>query len=292
MKNLSYQLLFVTMRLLAVLPRALLRMVASLVSVLMYHLAVSRKKVARRNIELCFPGLDRAEQEALLKKHFRELGWTVVELPLAWFANYRRLEKMCEIDGLEHIHSVRRAGKGVLLVAGHFTSLEMTGCLLGQVLEYDAMYRSHKNPLFDRVQRQSRLRFTRSLVARDDLRSSLRLLKQGHVLWYAPDQDYGPKNSIFIPFMGVPAATLTATSRMAAMTSCAVVYMKTLRLAPWKYRIELSEPLEDFPGENIEKDTERLQAMLEANIREVPGQYLWVHRRFKTRPAGEASLYD
>ncbi len=280
------------MRLQARLPLGWQPALGRLWAVILWLAGGRRKRIAARNLELCFPDLAEAERKQLLRAHFHALGMSMVELPLAWFGDHQRLRPLARIHGLEHVQHLQQQGQGVLLVAAHFTCLEMAGCLLGQYLDYDGMYRSHKHARFDALQKQARLRFTGTMYPRDRVRQVIRALKQGRTIWYAPDQDYGRNNSVFVPFFGVPACTLTATHKLARLSGARVVLMETIRNdRPWGYDIRLSEPLEHFPGEDELADTARISEHIEAMVRKAPAQYLWVHRRFKTRPEGEPGLY-
>lgn len=182
----------------------------------------------------------------------------------------------------------------MILMAVHFTTLEIGAALLGQQHTIDGMYREHKNPLFDYIQRLGRERHNLDSLAveRDDVRGMLKLLRSGRAIWYAPDQDYGAKQSIFVPLFGIEAATVTATSKFARLGKALVVPFTQQRLADGSgYRLVIHAPLEGFPGETEEADCIRINQWVESALRECPEQYLWAHRRFKTRPPGEAKLY-
>ncbi len=292
MNRFSVTLIHGLMWLQARLPLRLQPVLGRLWGGLLWRIGGRRKRIAERNLALCFPERTPEQRAELLRAHFHSLGMSMVELPLAWFGSYRRLPRLGRVEGLERVQQLQAEGQGVLLVAGHFTCLEIAGCLLGQHLDFDGMYRAHKNPHFDRLQKASRLRFTGHMYPRDQVRTVIRALKAGRTVWYAPDQDYGRKNSVFVPFFGVPACTLTATHKLAKLAGAKVVMMETLRSdQPWRYDIRLSEPLADFPSADEHADTARISARIENMVRKAPAQYLWVHRRFKTRPEGEPALY-
>lgn len=259
---------------------------------LSYHLAKKRREIACINLSLCFPEKSQEEHDRLLRAHFHSLGMSMVELPLAWFGNHQKMKQLAAIEGLDHLIEAQKAGEGVLLVAAHFTSLELSGCLLGQFVDYDGMYRGHKNPAFETLQKQARLGFTRNMIPRDQVREVIKALRNGRTVWYAPDQDYGMKNSVFIPYFGVDAATLTATHKLASLGKCKVIMMETIRQdKPWQYQIKLSPVLQGFPSKDEMEDTLRISKAIEAMVEKAPEQYLWVHKRFKTRPPGQASVY-
>ncbi|UVE16551.1 lipid A biosynthesis lauroyl acyltransferase [Pseudomonas sp. LS44] len=261
---------------------------------LMYSLAVSRRQIAARNHELCFPELSATERKRLLKDNFASTGIAFFEMAISWWWPKKRLRRLAHIEGLEHLKRAQADGQGVILMAIHFTTLEIGAALLGQQHTIDGMYREHDNPLFDYLQRNGRERHSLEATAieRDDVRGMLKLLRSGRAIWYAPDQDYGPKQSIFAPLFGIQVATVTATSKFARLGRAQVLPFTQMRLADGSgYRLTIHPPLSDFPGANEEADCIRINQWVEAAIRECPQQYLWAHRRFKTRPEGEPSLY-
>ncbi|CAN7215769.1 lipid A biosynthesis lauroyl acyltransferase [Pseudomonas sp. LjRoot71] len=258
----------------------------------MYRLASSRRKIAARNLELCFPQMPDAEREALLKENFASTGITFFEMAIAWWWPAERLRRLGTIEGLEHLRQAEADGQGVILMALHFTTLEMGGGLLGMAQNMYGMYRPHKNPLFDYVQRRGREQRLLGVIGRDDVRGMLKLLRAGGVVWYAPDQDYGAQRSVFVPLFGVPAATVTATSKFARMGRAQVIPFTQQRLPDGQgYRLVIHPPLADFPTDSEEADCLRVNQWIEQAISQCPEQYLWAHRRFKTRPEGESKLY-
>ncbi|MFK7605772.1 MULTISPECIES: lipid A biosynthesis lauroyl acyltransferase [unclassified Pseudomonas] len=262
---------------------------------LMYRVAGDRRRIAARNLELCFPEKTAAERERLLKDNFASTGIAFFEMAMSWWWSKPRLAKLAHVEGLEHLEQAQQEGKGVILMAFHFTTLEIGAALLGQMHTIDGMYREHNNPLFDFIQRRGRERHNADSLAveRDDVRGMLKLLRSGRAIWYAPDQDYGAKQSIFVPLFGIPAATVTATSKFAKLGKALVVPFTQQRLADGSgYKLVIHAPLSDFPGESDEADCLRINQWVERAIRECPEQYLWAHRRFKTRPPGEHKLYD
>ncbi len=213
---------------------------------------------------------------------------------MSWWWPRERLQRLAHIEGLEHLQRLQAEGQGVILMALHFTTLEIGAALLGQRQTIDGMYREHKNPVFDYVQRRGRERHNRDATAieREDVRAMLKVLRAGRAIWYAPDQDYGRKQSLFVPLFGVTAATVTATTKFARLGKAKVVPFIQERLAGGQgYRLVIHPPLEDFPGESEEADCRRINHWVEEAVSRLPSQYLWAHRRFKTRPEGEPSLY-
>ncbi|MGE4474669.1 MAG: lipid A biosynthesis lauroyl acyltransferase [Stutzerimonas sp.] len=280
--------------LLVQLPYAALLRLGRVLGALMYRVAGSRRRIARRNLELCFPRLDEAARERLLKDNFASTGIAFFEMAMSWWWPRARLQRLAHIEGLEHLQAAQAEGRGVILMALHFTTLEIGAALLGQRHTIDGMYREHKNQLFDYIQRRGRERHNldASAIEREDVRGMLKVLRAGRAIWYAPDQDYGRKQSLFVPLFGIPAATVTATTKFARLGRALVLPFTQERLADGSgYRLVIHPPLADFPGESEEADCLRINRWVEQVVSATPEQYLWAHRRFKTRPEGEASLY-
>lgn len=258
----------------------------------LYRWARRRRRIARVNLRLCFPELDEAGRQRLLIAHFESLGMGFMETALSWWGGARRLRRLARVDGLENLEAAQARGRGVLIVAAHFTTLEIGARLLALTVPLHPMYRPHNNPLFEQIQGRARTRQSAGAIRRDDIRATVRALKANRAVWYAPDQDFGPRQSVFVPFMGINAATLTATGRLAKMSGASVVPMTQERLADGSgYRVILEPALDGLPSGDDEADASRQNAVFERWIRERPADYLWVHRRFKTRPEGEADLY-
>lgn len=217
----------------------------------------------------------------------------VFELGIAWFWPRWRLEKLVTYEGLHHLKEAEAAGEGVLLMGMHFTHLDCGGVFSVLKHSIDGSYRKHANPVYDLIQRSCRERFNPGNVAieRGDIRTIIRRLKQGRPIWYAPDQDYGPTHSIFVPFFGVSAATITATAKIARLGKAKVIPFTCLRKPEGGYHYIAYPPLADFPSDDEYADTVRINTIVEQAVLLAPEQYLWVHRRFKTRPEGESDLY-
>jgi len=280
--------------LVAQLPYAWLLRLGRGLGALTYRLAGSRRRIARRNLELCFPDLSAAERERLVRENFASMGIAFFEMAISWWWPRQRLSRLAHIEGLEHLQRAQAEGRGVILMALHFTTLEIGAALLGQRQTIDGMYREHANPVFDYVQRRGRERHNADAAAieREDIRAMLKVLRAGRAIWYAPDQDYGRKQSLFVPLFGIPAATVTATTKFARLGKAQVMPFIQTRLADGSgYRLTIHPPLADFPGESEEADCRRINRWVEQAVRRHPEQYLWAHRRFKSRPDGEPSLY-
>ena len=259
---------------------------------LMGLLAKRRTAIARRNIELCFPERDVKAQNLLLREHLEALGIGFFELGIAWFWSRQRLQKLVTYSGLEHLKEAEAAGEGVLLIGMHFTHLDCGGIFAALEHSIDGSYRKHSNPLYNFIQRSCRERFNQSMVMeRGDVRMMVRRLREGRAIWYAPDQDYGAKHSVFVPFFGVQAATITATSQIARMGRAKVIPFTCIRKPSGGYEHKVYPALEGFPSGDELLDATHINQVVEQAIRQAPEQYLWVHRRFKTRPEGEPDVY-
>ncbi len=253
----------------------------------------SRVRIVQRNLALCFPELSDSERVALCKTNLRSLGRMVIEAGLAWRGRPDQLRRIRRIEGLEHLQRAQEAGQGVLLLSGHFTTLEIGGRLAAlDIPDIGGLYREHEDPAMEHLVRESRLRYTQDMFSRDQTRGAVRHLRRGNVLWYAPDQDYRRGGSEFAPMFGIAAATTTSTLDFARLGRAKVMFLHQRRRADGSgYDVSISEPLADFPSADPVADVARINGRIEAMIREVPEQYMWVHRRFKRRPPGEPDLY-
>lgn len=255
------------------------------------HLLRSRRRVAETNLALCFPGLDDDARASLLRRNFESLGLGVFEFLRAWWGRLAPVDRGCEISGLEHLQAAQAGGRGVILVSAHFTTLEVCLRLLCQHIELGAMYRPHEQAAMEWAVKRGRLRHAKAMFARDELRPAIRHLKQGGVLWFAPDQETRRGDSVFVPFFGRPALSLTSTHQLARLGNAAVLPLFHERLDDGRYRLEIGAPLEGFPTRDATADTARIMATLEGLIRRRPEQYLWLHQRFKRQPDGTRRRY-
>lgn len=279
--------------LIARLPQAALIWLGRQLGALILRVPSARRHIAETNIAMCFPELDATERAALVDANLRDIGLMLVEFALGWMGSDRRMADIptC-IEGLEHLETARAQGKGVLLVGGHFSHLELCARLVSQRIRIAGMYRRMDSAVFEWVVLRARLHYAAAMFDKDDIRGSVKYLRDGGTLWYAPDQDMRSKDSVFVPFFGVPAATITATHHLARMSGAAVIPFFHRRLPDGQgYALRLGAPLGNFPGTDVLDDTARVNACIEQMVREAPEQYLWVHKRFKTRPNDEPSPY-
>ena len=251
---------------------------------IMYRMARRQRHVVRRNLELCFPGLTPTERERLVERHFESVGMSIAEFAFAWFAADRRNRGRFTVRGIEHVANALAHGKGAILYAGHFTTLEICGRpLLKALPNFTIMFSHRSNALLDEIQRRGRLRLAHDAVPSDNVRALLRALKRNAAVWYAPDQM--DSHGELLPFFGEPAMTSLATSKLARLSGAAVVPFSFRRSdARGHYELEFHQPMHDVQTADPLESTRRLVSRLEDFIRAAPEQYQWLHRRFKGRP--------
>lgn len=281
------------LKLIARLPRRLLLAVGRGLGVLVQHFPSRRRHVAEVNIALCFPELSKTEQAALVNAHLRDIGLMMVEFALGWMGTDRAIARTpVTLEGIEHLETARTLGKGVLLVGGHFSHLELCARLVSRHIRIAGMYRRMDSAVFEWAVLRARLGYADAMFDKDDIRGTVKYLRSGGTLWYAPDQDMRSKDNVFAPFFGVPAATITATHHLARLSGALVVpFFHRRRPDGRGYVLRLGAPLQDFPSTDAADDTARVNACIEQMVREAPEQYLWVHKRFKTRPPGSPNVY-
>lgn len=256
------------------------------------RLPLPQKQVVRRNIELALPELLPLQREQLLQEHFREAGITLAETAIAWFADDERIRSLVRMEGLEHLDAAQAEGRGVIVLAAHFTTLEIGARFLTATRTAHAVYKPSNNALLSELFKRYRGPCAASMIASDDIRSMVRVLRQGGVVWYAPDQSYRGKGAERVEFFGHPVATNTATTRLVKMTDALVLPYFVERLpGVLGYRATLGPPLVDFPGESAYEDALRHHALIEQEVRRNPAQYLWLHKRFKDIAGGNRDYY-
>jgi Kdo2-lipid IVA lauroyltransferase/acyltransferase len=270
------------LRLAALLPFSLIVGFGRLLGALLRRLTPGFVRTARRNIELCLPELSAPQRERLLNEHFASLGVALLEIPFAWWCTPRQLAKRVRIEGAEHLQAARARNRGVILLTAHFTSLEMAGRSLLAVAPVGFLYRPPKNEVLAFALRRFRCGYGGYPIPRDDIRAFISALRNNECVWYAPDQSYRKKGAEMVPMFGIPAATNTLTSRLARVTDAAVLPYFLQRLPGTQgYLAVIHPPLENFPSDCPAADAERFNHIIEAQVRLMPEQYLWIHRRFK-----------
>lgn len=246
------------------------------------RLPLPQRRVVQRNLEWCFPDLTRAERRTLQVTHFLEAGLTLPETALAWFAPVDRLRALVRFEGLADFDRLQAEGRGVILLAAHFTTLEIGARLITAVRPVHAVYKPSKNPLLSEFFRRYRGAVSAGMIASDDIRGMVRVLKSGGAVWYAPDQAYRGKGAVNVPLFGRPATTNPATPRLAVLTGAVVLPYFVERLpGELRYVVRIGPALEDFPSDDPVRDLARHHRLIETEARRLPAQYLWLHKRFK-----------
>ena len=260
-----------------------------------YWLVVPRRVVVNINLKLCFPELSDRERTRLAKAHFAALGRALLERGILWYAPQKRIERFVHFEDVHHFEAAGgTSGSPVVVLAPHFVGLDMGGTLFSIHWKAASMYGKQKNPHLDRAMRRGRERFSEAtLISRQDgIRAVVRAIRDGLPFYYLPDADLGPKDSIFVPFFGVPTATVPALSRLAQVGRAKVVPIVSRQLPDGEgYAAKFYPAWEDFPTGDVDADARRMNAFIEERVREIPEQYYWVHKRFKTRPPGEPPIY-
>jgi len=280
------------LRVLEPLPYPFLLWLGRAIGAVLVRLPLEFVHIARRNLELCLPELSREERERILRAHFQSVGIGLFETAIAWWSSDARILKLTHVEGMEHLTAALERGRGVILLSAHFTTLEMGGRALCARIETNIMYRPTNNPVLERFLARNRGRKAKRAIPRDDVRTLIAALKANEAVWYAPDQSYRKKGAEMVPFFGIPAATNTATSRIARMTGAAVLPYFPERLPGGRgYRLVIQPMLQNFPSDSPYEDARTFNALIEEHVRKVPDQYLWIHRRFKGLSADYPDYY-
>ena len=275
------------------LPYPVLYRLGNAMGRLAMRLMKRRAKIAYRNLELCFPEMSEAERHQMAIKNFESVGMGVIETGIAWFWPTSRVNRWMDASGLEHIRAVQESGRGVLLIGVHFLTLEMGARMFGIHNPGIGVYRPNDNPVIDLLQTRGRMRSNKDMIDRKDLKGMVRALKNGEIIWYAPDHDYGPRASVFAPLFAVKdAATTSGTWMLAKMSKACVVPFVPRRKPDGKgYELIILPPECNPPLDDAETTATWMNKIVEQCIMMAPEQYMWLHRRFKTRPEGVPSRY-
>ncbi|SDL92630.1 KDO2-lipid IV(A) lauroyltransferase [Modicisalibacter muralis] len=280
------------MRLGAWLPWSLKLWLGKGIGLLAWRFAKRRRHITETNLRLAFPELNEPRHAALVKRTFIANGLGILETATGWCRDPEHLRHRVTFKGEEHMHRALAQGKGALIVGIHFSTLDLGGALHSLFFPADVVYRPHDNALFERFMTRARSRIFGQAIDRRDLRGLVRRIKAGRAVWYSPDQDFGRDASVFAPFFGIEASTVKLTAKIARMTGAPVMPLIFHRNPDDRsYTLEYLPALEGFPTNDEVADATRVNAVIEAAIRRHPEQYLWLHRRFKTRPEGEPGFY-
>jgi KDO2-lipid IV(A) lauroyltransferase len=252
-----------------------------------------RRRITRANLGLCFPNLSEAERDDILRRHFRALGRSIIQHGVLIWSPRKRVARLVRVVDVEHLEAVR--DRPVILLAPHFVGLDMGGIRFAMDYNGVSLYSRQKNQQIDELLLRARLRLGKKTMLwhrQDGIRPLVKALREGYIFYYLPDMDLGPRESLFIPFFGVPAATITALPRIARLTGASVVPVVTRQLPGGAgYEARYYPAWKHFPSDDLEADVRRMNAFVEERVLEMPEQYWWLHRRFKTRPPGEPKIY-
>lgn len=280
------------LRAVVALPQGARMRVGQALAFLLRPLLGRRAHITAINLGLAFPELDAVARARLVRAHIRSQMRGLIELGMAWWCPDREIRALTRIEGLRHLRAALAGGHGVILLSAHFAPLDLGVRALGLEQDFDFTYRPHQNPVLDHLLRRHRERNGKRHIPRDDVREFLRALKDGRAVWYASDQNFGHKHSVFVDFFGVPAATNTAISRIARLGEARVVPYFYRRTPDARgYVVEILPPIADFPGADPVDDARRIHALIEAAVRKAPEQYYWSHRRYKDRPDNQPRFY-
>jgi KDO2-lipid IV(A) lauroyltransferase len=281
------------MWLLHFLPLPLLAGLGNALGLLLYWFAAERRFVAATNLRLCFSELSEAERRVLARKNFQAFARSFLERSILWWSPASRIQGYIRVEGLEHYTAAQARGP-VIVLAPHFVALDVGGSWMIQHVDLVSVYSNQKNQLFHELLLRGRSRFgEQKLYARQQgLRPVIKAMRERRPFYYLPDQDLATKDGVFVPFFGVPAATLTTVPRLAEMTGAQVVpCISKLLPGGQGYEVRFYPTWENYPSGDVVADTRRMNEFIEQRVREMPEQYFWLHKRFKTRPEGEERFY-
>lgn len=278
---------------LVLLPYPIICQLGKCLGLLARRIMKKRLEIARQNLKLCFPDMSKTEREKLLRENFISTGMAVFETGMAWFWPDWRIKRHVKLIGGENIKNIQQSGQGVLLIGIHFLTLELGGRILGLSHPGVGVYRPNDNPVIDYIQLKGRLRSSKYMLNRYNTKGMIKALKNGELLWYAPDHDYGPKNSVFAPFFAVEkAATTVGTKILVKLGDPAIIPFTPKREKNGQYVVYVSEVVENYPLNDDIAAASFMNKIIEKQILQAPEQYMWLHRRFKTRPENEHPLYS
>ena len=281
------------LRALSLLPLPLIAFIGQSLGLVFYYISPARRRIAHKNISVCFPEFENKTITEINQKHFRLVGQSVLCVPFNWWASEKRFTKVVEVVGKEHLDKAILEGKNIIILAPHFMCLEVGGLILDREHTMTSMYQYAKNPLIDLVLIRGRTRFGGTLIERKEpLRKLIKLIRKGQPFYYLPDQDAGRKG-VFVPFFHELASTMPMLGKFAKMGNAVVITCRnTMKPHGQGYLVELGAPIENFSAGDELKDAARMNEIIADMIREYPEQYFWVHKRFKTRPDRDTNFYN
>jgi KDO2-lipid IV(A) lauroyltransferase len=285
--------IFAGLRLISLLPYRAAMGVGRLFGDLLLFISGSRQKAVDTNLARCFPEKNIDERNRIKIECYRNMGSSVIEMAMCWWWSDDKLRPLVDIEGREHLDAVLASGRGAILLTGHYTSLEIGGRLLTLFMPLQGMYRTQRNLMFDSYLYTRRQSYLVDIVSRKSTRQLIKGIRKQVPTWYAPDQDFRRERNVFAPFMGIAAATISASSRMAQTANAAMLpYYPERKQDGTGYILHIGAPLDDFPSDDEISDASAINRSIETWVREFPENYMWIHQRFKTRPPGEAPFYS
>lgn len=282
------------LRFATLLPLPVTSLVGRFLGGMLYYLYPPRRKIAYLNISRCFPDLNKKAHCQMTKENFKATGQALFDTGIAWWAPLPRLQRLVQVQGQQHLDRALATGQPVIVLAGHFISIEISALLLSSAQDIVDIYKKPKNKLLNHIMVQRRYRFGRgSLIDyKEGIRPAIRAMRRGEILYYLADQAPSRAQSIFVPFFGIQTATLPALGRLAKIVNAEVIPCSISQLPAGKgYKVTFKPRLDNYPSSDVVQDTITMNQQVEAAVREIPTQYFWVHKRFKTRPEGELKFY-
>ena len=284
-------ILLLTMRLIVFIPLRLQVFISIPFGFLLRIVMTKKHKIAKINIDKCFPSLTKKQQQDIVKNHFINIFMSLFEIANCFFMSKKRLKKYYEFNNKEVMQQLIASKENIIIMVGHFTTMLIVGRILADNFAFTDVYRPQNNKLFDYFMQTNIKKFGINMVKAKDSKNIIRYLKSGSPIWYAPDQDLHFAKSVFAPFFNISTNTIIATAKLAKIANAKVIPLSFHRTNKG-YKLNFENIIQDYPSENNIENATKINQILENQIKNAPSQYLWTHRRFKTRPKGEKSFYN
>lgn len=281
------------LRLSVFIPRSFFSMVGVVLGDIFYFANRKRRVIVKTNVALAFPEWTQKERDHLAKEHFRVFMQTILDIPVLWWGSSQQLDRLIKITGLEHYKKYYEQGRRIILLTGHFVALEFGGVITSKYFPQIGLIKPARNKLVDWFIHRGRSRFGARLFLRSTgLRALVRSIQDGYGFYYLPDEDHGPEKSLFVPFLGTEAATITGAAKLVKLCQAVALPAYIKRLPQGGYELIIKPPLKNFPSDDEYSDARRLSEQLEEHVRDVPAQYMWTFRRYHSRPDKKQTPYE